>query len=503
MISFTSPTTSLVLLAIGSAYATTEAGKWPYQTFVTEPDFHPPIFDIEKNEEAIAEGLILFTPSTESRANIAAKELASAMIMTDDGELVWNGDTAKPQTNLFVQQLDGRPVLSHWRGTGSNTGHGYGSTTIVDDTYSAIYEICLQGDFVTSDGTSHDCYNDLHESFITDEGTILVTAVNATTANLTSVGGPPDGWIWDTMFYEIDVKTNETVFRWSPYEAGISFNQSKATFSSGDAGDGTKGTPWDWFHMNAVQRIGNKYLVNSRHTWSTYLLDSKGGIEWRIDGGDGGDFVLPFADLFRWQHHARGYNLTDSSVEIHWFNNNNTNWDNTTTTSGLKLSLDLKEKTATLLEVFEDPTDPIYTDSQGSFWPLPNGNTLIGYGSIPKIKEFGPDGNPRMTLTFGENDLVMSYRSYRQIWHATPHYPPKACGSDKVVYMSWNGATDVTDWVVYGGSSRESLSQLGKVAKDGFENSFNLESFAAYVRVEAYDGSKLLGKSDVVTGESC
>lgn len=288
----------LALLAAGQVRAATQAGKWPYQTFQTEPDFNPPILDIEKSGEALADGYIFFTPSNEVIENLNAKELASAMVMTDNGELVWNGNTTVPQTNLFVQQLDGKSVLSHWKGSGSNTGHGYGSTFIVDDTYKTIYEICVQDDFVTSDGTSYDCYNDLHESFITDQGTMLVTAVNATTADLTSVGGPSDGWIWDTMFYEIDIKTHETVFKWSPYEAGIHFNLSKATFESGNAGSGTKESPWDWFHTNAVQRVGDRYLVNSRHTWSTFLLDNKGDIEWYIDGGDGGDFELPSSDLF-------------------------------------------------------------------------------------------------------------------------------------------------------------------------------------------------------------
>ena len=163
----------------------------------------------------------------------------------------------------------------------------------------------------------------------------------------------------------------------------------------------------------------------------------------------------------------------------------------------------MNKKTATILQDLKDANDPVYTDSQGSFWPLSNGNTLVGYGSIAKIKEFGPDGKTRMTLTFGENDLVMSYRSYRQDWHATPYYKPKTCVKDKAVYMSWNGATNVTDWVVYGGSSEDKLTKLGKVAKNGFETSFNMTSPSLFVQVGAYSGSELLDKSEVVGQNSC
>jgi hypothetical protein len=153
--------------------------------------------------------------SIENSTDINAKELAGAMIMTDEGELVWYVETAAPQTNLFAQQLDGKPVLTRWHGKGSKNGHGYGSVIILDD------------------------YADLHESFITDLGTILVTAVNTTQADLTSVGGLVDGWILDNWIFEIDIKTNEIVFSWSALEAGIPLNLSKVSIASNVMGNGT------------------------------------------------------------------------------------------------------------------------------------------------------------------------------------------------------------------------------------------------------------------------
>ena len=34
---------------------------WPYQTFVTEPEFHPPVLEISKQPEA-SDGLFVFAP---------------------------------------------------------------------------------------------------------------------------------------------------------------------------------------------------------------------------------------------------------------------------------------------------------------------------------------------------------------------------------------------------------------------------------------------------------
>lgn len=286
-------------LAIAGIAPVALAKLWPYQTFVTEPTFHPPVLDVTKTGDELADGLILFTPSIQSLKDINSRELAGAMIMTDEGELVWYGETATPQTNLFVQKLDGKQVLTRWHGQGSNVGHGYGSVIILDDTYSPIYEICPKPDFVSNDGREYDCWADLHESFITDQDTILVTAVNTTKADLSSVGGPVDGWILDDWIFEIDPKTNETVFSWNSLSAGISLDLSKVSIESNNAGNGSsKLAAWDWFHMNSIQRIGDKYLLSSRHTWSIILLDRDGNVEWYLDGSDGGNFTLPSSDIF-------------------------------------------------------------------------------------------------------------------------------------------------------------------------------------------------------------
>jgi Arylsulfotransferase (ASST) len=251
------------------------SGSWPLHSFKTTTS-QPPQFKITKSGEPLAPGLLFFTPNS-----IDGSVKSAALIMTDSGELVWTSENGS-YGNLFVQKLDGKPVLTMWSGSGSaditTKGHGYGKVSILDTTYNEIYTICPKLHLVTPNGTVAECFADLHESYITERGSILVTAYNMTTTDLTSVGGPSDGWVFDCLFYEIDIKTQKTLFRWSALESGIPINFTKLRTGY----KGSRNSPFDWFHINAVQSFGNKYLVNSRNTWSTYLINSTGQIEWQI-----------------------------------------------------------------------------------------------------------------------------------------------------------------------------------------------------------------------------
>lgn len=73
-----------------------------------------------------------------------------------------------------------------------------------------------------------------------------------------------------------------------------------------------------------------------------------------------------------WQHYARPHNVTNSSISLSWFNNNDAlGVDNGTHfTTGLELLLSLPPSntstTTRALKYLSDPSDPIFADSQGS-----------------------------------------------------------------------------------------------------------------------------------------
>jgi len=172
---------------------------------------------------------------------------------------------------------------------------------------------------------------------------------------------------------------------------------------------------------------------------------------------------------------------------------------------GLELHLDLTNMTATVLKNLVDQNDPIINPSQGTFDPLPNGNTLIGYGQIPAIKEYGPEGNDdvRMTIWYGNHTNsgagAQSYRTFRSVWVGTPTYPPVLVVESGVLYMSWNGATGITSWEIFAGESEHDLKIVGMVKSMGFETMFEIPSNCGeFSRVAAYRGADLLRYSNVV-----
>lgn len=234
-------------------------------------------------------------PTTSGAAKVEAP-----FIMRDTGNLVWQGPV-EATSNFRTQTLDNASVITFWSGSGGaataeTTSFGYGQVNVLDTTYSQIHTICPQLNLtLTPAGNTAECEADVHESYITPRNTILVTAYNTTTADLSSVGGPTNGWVLDPLAVELDIKTGEILFIWSPLEH-VPVSQSQQAI--GAAGKNLS-NPYDWFHMNSIQSYGDNYLINGRNVWTTYLVNKTGDILWEINGYNGGDFgSLPKGGTF-------------------------------------------------------------------------------------------------------------------------------------------------------------------------------------------------------------
>lgn len=261
------------------------APAWPYQIYKSAP-FNPPVLDITTNGQPLAPGLLFLTPSDASSEGITKE--SAPLIMTDAGQLVWNGPIVIAN-NFRIASYQGKDILTYWTGSSTsaaNIGHGYGNVTFLDSSYNEILVVCPQLGLVTPDNTKYQCEGDFHESFVTDRDTILVTAYNATETDLSSIGGPENGWVFDCLFFEIEPKTGEILFSWSALEHFPVTNTKQPLAGTGN----NQSIPFDYFHINSVVNIGDKFLVNSRHLWSTYLIEPSGDISWTIQGETGGDF---------------------------------------------------------------------------------------------------------------------------------------------------------------------------------------------------------------------
>ncbi|KAK4554058.1 hypothetical protein LTR86_008899 [Recurvomyces mirabilis] len=469
---------------------------WPYQIFKSAP-YNPPVWEINATGKPLAPGL-LFQP---------------AQIYRDDGQLVWFG-TPATANNFKWQIFNDEPTLTFWSGVSSNgvnTGHGYGNITFLDTGYNVKTVLAPHFNLTIPGNQTFESQADLHESYLTDRNTILVTAYNATQTDLTAVNGTADGWVFDCLFFEIDPNTGEILFRWSALEhVPVTASHQPLTTT------GTADKPYDYFHINSVANVGAHFLVNSRHTWTIYYLDSTGKIDWRFAGDTGGDFgPLPAGGSFRWQHHPRAHNVTKDSFDISLFNNNNQALDNSsshpTNTLVYHLPMVPDNGSSAILRRKLVNNPPLFADSQGSYQPnLFNRNQLATFGQLPIVREYGPakDGSDvRWTGRAGHDSDVQTYRGFKEEWHAIPATTLPSLvvlprGDEVGVYygyVSWNGVTDVDGWNVYLGSNSSVLEKVGTTGYRGFETRFDVVSWAKYAQVGAVVHGSEVKRSSIIS----
>lgn len=474
------------------------ANNWPYFTAASQP-FRPPRLQIS-TEGTQDPGYLFIGP----RGNEA--EGTAALIYDLNGDLVYQGPL-QVTANFMVQKLYNQDVITFWAGDMMTLGYGYGTVHILDNSYQEIYTVKLQDSLVTPDGQPRDSYIDLHESRITERNTLLVTAYNVTPQDMTFMGGKPDVFVLDAMFYEIDIATNEIVHSWSAMEHqdAIPWTESKQGFTE----FGPQDNPWDAYHINAVELMDDGYMISMRHYWSGYYIHNNGSVMWQLSGAKGeGDFELDDASLFSWQHDIRIFNQTEDGMVLDLFNNANTPTEADAATTGISMYVDLKERKATALRVLSDSDDVIHSVSQGSYQLNEESqHVVMGYGSISKLKEFDKNGRVVLTAQFGVDNEVASYRGYKCPWKATPFWKPsvvvqRATTDTADVYMSWNGATEHDNWAVMLMSHPDSTDRtlLTVQKRTGFETMAHLTEITSpgYLQVVARRGEVPLGTSEIV-----
>ncbi len=142
----------------------------------------------------------------------------------------------------------------------------------------------------------------------------------------------------------------------------------------------------------------------------------------------------------------------------------------------------------------------IRSSSQGSMQILPQGpgedaKVFVGYGLNAAWSEFDADGTALCDVHFGsstsfERGDVQSYRAYKFAWQGYPERPPSVLISedDTEVLVSWNGATEVSEWVLQSSriwSNNDSdWTMLRSIPKHKFETAITIpRNEMRYLRV--------------------
>ena len=262
-------------------------------------------------------------------------------------------------------------------------------------------------------------------------------------------------------------------------------------------------------HGNSIEKLpdGN-YLMSGRRSYAIYKISAKdGSIMWRL-GGKKSDFKLSHFK-FTGQHDARFHTQNETHMIISFLDNasgpgrpHKTN----DYSRGLLLALDLKSMTAEVIAHHDHPHEG-YAPARGNYQTLANGNAFLGWTVGSLQSEHTPNGDVIMEAKFKSG--VKSYRNYKFPWVGRPSMPPDVYSGTAVVenatttmvYVSWNGATEVGSWILYKSTANGTTMELvASTLRQGFETMLTYPGFASYVVVEALDrDGKPLGESQVVT----
>ncbi len=457
----------LALVGVGWTFLrhdTDEGAKPQDWTFVTEPDLTMPMIDVSTSETAGAdptasEGLVFLGLKDND-----AKE--GPVIVDGDGNPVWIG----PDQRVYcvrVQQYQGKPVLTYWRGDTIRPEYGVGEYVLLNQHYQEIATVTTHGMLGA----------DYHDMTLTDRGTALLIGHRLVRRDLTSLGGPPNAWVSDGFIQEVDVATGKVVFQWD----GLKHIPVSETQISVDKFDrGKRRNPVDYTHLNSVTEYGDDLLISARNTSAVYRVDrDTGKVMWTL-GGKASDFRMLGKSRFYWQHSAQLH--ADGTITLF---DNQANPPMAETSRGLRLALDMQHHTARVVTEYLPPDDRL-AGGQGNLQVLPDGNVFIGWGSEqPYYSEYTADGRLLLdgTLSAGE-----SYRSYLEQWVGRPTDPPKLTVDGSTAYVSWNGATEVTRWRFLAGPDAASAREVGTVPREGFETSAEIPD-ANYIAVQALDAT--------------
>ncbi|EMC95695.1 hypothetical protein BAUCODRAFT_499289 [Baudoinia panamericana UAMH 10762] len=472
-------------------YNAGEYGKYVTQNFITA-NVTVPRLNVNRPFTNCDDGSYLFIAPRGEVAN------SSVCILDASGSLVWcTSDFPGQAYNLQVQEYRGQKYLTYWAGNNS-LGHGIGKYYMLDQHYELFRAVDAAGNMSA----------DLHSFDITPEGTAVLTVYDMVFTDLAKhfrkptvsspsirqagikmpglpplrpgrpSNTPPDtGWIWDSLFQEIDLETGELLFQWRAsdhYSFGESYDPLRVA---------TEQKPWDWFHINSVEKdAAGNYLVSARHMRCiAYISGEDGRVLWQV-GGRANSFKEKSAGRatnYIGQHDAHW--VPGSNTSITFFDNRG-DWTYHTEqkSMGTRIELNFDDMSATLGKHYAHEKN-VYSVSQGSYQTLPNGHVVLGYGNNGVMTEFDEDGNilcdayfePSKDWTSGN---VQSYRNMKFNWTGMPKTSPSLELHEGALYMSWLGSTETDGWLLlHSSSSNGSFKELLSFPKAGFETRYEFE----------------------------
>ncbi|MCX6152373.1 MAG: aryl-sulfate sulfotransferase [Ignavibacteriales bacterium] len=280
----------------------------------------------------------------------------------------------------------------HWYAGGGETTH-----KILDSNLTVVDSFRCGNGYVA----------DSHDFQLLPNGHALLFGYDLQPIDMSKIveGGDPGAFVAGSIVQEIDAQKN-VVFEWRSWDH-IPITESYVNLRS---------SAFDYIHINAIELDSDgNILVSCRQTSQVLKLDrTTGEIIWRL-GGKQNQFTfineneLNTPNYFSFQHCVR--RLANGHLSL--FDNGNQHTPGYS--RAVEYELDEQNKIATLVWEYRHSPD-VFASSRGSVQRLPNGNTLIGWGSSSEAKKLAvTEVTPDKKVVF-ELSLPLklsSYRAYR------------------------------------------------------------------------------------------
>ena len=312
------------------------------------------------------------------------------MILNNDGSVAKSKELPSP-ANIFKMQPNGELSYS------LRTAIGW---TLLDTSLAPV------DSFYCGNGYTAD----IHDFYLLPNGHALLFAYDPQPVDMSEVisGGNPDAIVTGAVIQEIDAN-KDVVFQWRSWDY-IQFTDSYSNLTAPNI---------DLVHINSIRADNDgNIVVSMRHLSNIIKINREtGDIMW-ILGGKQNEFTFinehseNAPTYFSYQHDASI--LTNGNITL--FDNGNQH--PAQYSRGVEYSLDLQNKTATL--VWEYRHDPdIFSRAMGTLERLPNGNTIVGWGiangsGIPTFTEVHPDNSVALEMSLPDGQI--SHRSYKYAW---------------------------------------------------------------------------------------
>ncbi|KAF2218667.1 ASST-domain-containing protein [Elsinoe ampelina] len=428
-------------------------------------------------------------------------------IYDHDGELVWSGACLDQNRNVFDFRpftVGGETRLSYiyapqWGAeAGPDYPHLLGYAVLMDSNYNVYKEIS------PAEGTNG---INPHELLVRDEGKrafMIESRIEQFDDSEPTERLRNDHFVHDSIV-ELDTKSGEPIYRWSAHRHGIMPNETQLVNAT-ESWNSTE--MWDLLHINSVEPTASgDFITSARHSSTIYKIQrSTGNVLWRL-GGELSSFSQDFN--FTWQHDARVVFENETTTILSFFDNASQNVLTTppsAVSSTAKLvALDTENMKATLLTEWRRP-DGGLTQLRGSVQNLPDtGNILVSWSEQGYMSEHTQEGELLWEAKFS-TPRFNTYRAYKAPFVGTPAEPPvmksmmfkkgRLDTGTMISYVSWNGATEVKGWNLYGSTGNGKWTSLGHSKKTGFETMMVTSAGWSYVFMEAIDAKgKSLGRT--------